>query len=157
MEANIRYDFSTICAATNEVSRHRHPGESPRVAVNRVLFMHAEQLRLLAEIELERRDRWDEPLPAPRRSSRPAYVTNPRGRADGPKAAAVRVTAAAAAVGLLFAELEADRPAAAYVATVDADGRPFGHRSGPLSIEAARRLAARKAGLLGLELEDLTA
>lgn len=154
MNAARRYDFATICAATNEAANYRRPGESARAAVNRVLFMHAEQLRLLAEIELERRDRYAEP--APRRSSRPAYVTGSRGRDAGPKAAAVRVTAATPAGGLLFAELEADRPAAAYVATVDADGRPFGHRSGPLPLEDARRLAARKAGLLGLELEDLT-
>jgi len=150
-----RYDFATICAVTNEAARYRHPGGSARATVNRVLFELAEPLRLLAEIELERRDEYAEP--APRRSSRPAYVTGSRGRADGPKLASVRVTAAAAGRGYLFAELEPAGPAAAYVETVDDAGRPVGHRSGPLPLEEARRLAERKAHYLGLPLEAATA
>lgn len=150
-----RYDFATICAATNEAARHRRPGESARATVNRVLFAHAEQLRLLAELELERRDRYAEP--APKRSSRPAYVTGSRGRAAGPKAAAVRVTPAASRPGFLFAELEPAGPDAAYVETLDASGAIIGHRSGPLPLEAARRLAERRAHYLGLELEAATA
>jgi hypothetical protein len=90
---------------------------------------------------------------APRRSSRPAYVTGTRGRADGPKAAAVRVTAAASRPGYLFAELEPAGRVAAYVETVDAAGAVIGHRSGPLPLEAARRLAERRAHYLGLALE----
>jgi hypothetical protein len=91
--------------------------------------------------------------PRARRSSRPAYVTGSRGRAAGPKAAAVRVTAAAGGRGYLFAELEPAGPVAAYVETVDDAGAVIGHRSGPLPLEAARRLAERRAHYLGLELE----
>jgi hypothetical protein len=103
----------------------------------------------------ERRERTiHEREPAPRkRSSRPAYVTGSRGRADGPKLAAVRVTAADGGQGYLFAELEPAGPTAAYVETVDDAGRPLGHRSGPLPLEEARRLAERKAHYLGLPLE----
>lgn len=76
---------------------------------------------------------------------RPAYSTlkiDP----TAPRAAAIRVVVAERRE--LFATTTV-----AWITKIDADGHPCGHRHGPMSLDEARRLAARQAALYSLPLE----
>lgn len=82
-------------------------------------------------------------------ASRPAYSTlkiDP----TAPRAAAIRIVTRTRPTLL-------DGPTVdAWTVRVDDEGREIGHRSGPMTLEAARRLADRQASYYSLRLEAAT-
>lgn len=86
---------------------------------------------------------------------RPPYSATRRRWSAAPRPEAIRLEIVRrAAPGQLFAD---DLEPQAYLYLVDGDGRPAGHRHGPLELTAARHLAARQAGFHSLPVLEASA